>query len=289
MADGAIGLERRAHELAGVLPPLLVAAERVASTVVQGAHGRRRAGPGETFWQFRRYQPGDAVTAIDWRKSAKADPLLVREKEWAAAQAVWLWVDGSPSMRWRSAPDLPTKLDRAAVLALALAVLLVRTGERVALAGDARPPASGRAVPGRLAESLSNLPPGPGLPPPAPLPRHAHAVLFGDFLAEPAETETALRALAGRGVRGHLVQVLDPAEESLPYHGRMRFTGLEHEGEWLASRAEDLRDAYQARLAAHRQALSGLARRLGWSFALHHTDRPPQAALLALHTVLADR
>src|SRR3954468_15807650 len=107
---------QRAEQLAAVLPPLLVDAERVASTIVQGVHGRRRVGQGEAFWQFRRYQPGDSTSRIDWRQSARGQAVFIRENEWEAAQSVWLWRDGSASMRYRSARELPEKRARAALL-----------------------------------------------------------------------------------------------------------------------------------------------------------------------------
>src|SRR4051794_9702897 len=137
MKPGAAALHhrQRAEALASRLPPLLVAAERVAATVAQGVHGRRRVGTGETFWQYRRYEPGDSAARIDWRQSAKTQPVYVRENEWEAAQSVWLWHDRSDSMNWRSTPHLPTKGDRAALLLMAVACLLVRGGERVALLG----------------------------------------------------------------------------------------------------------------------------------------------------------
>ncbi|MBU6472987.1 MAG: DUF58 domain-containing protein, partial [Alphaproteobacteria bacterium] len=75
----------QAEALAAGLPPLQVAAERLASSVSLGVHGRRTAGMGETFWQFRRYQAEDPSTAIDWRQSAKSQHLFVREREWEAA------------------------------------------------------------------------------------------------------------------------------------------------------------------------------------------------------------
>jgi uncharacterized protein (DUF58 family) len=106
-------IQHRAEQLAARLPPLLVEAERVATTVAQGVHGRRRVGQGETFWQFRQYQPGDAPQRIDWRESAKSQRVYVRETEWEAAQSVWLWRDGSPSMNWTSTKLLPTKEARA--------------------------------------------------------------------------------------------------------------------------------------------------------------------------------
>src|SRR5215472_8820812 len=101
MAD-ALRLQHRAEQAAAALPPLLVAATRVAATVAQGVHGRRRVGQGETFWQFRQYQPGDSAQRIDWRESAKSQRLYVRETEWEAAQSVWLWRDASASMDYAS-------------------------------------------------------------------------------------------------------------------------------------------------------------------------------------------
>ncbi|MEE9317806.1 MAG: DUF58 domain-containing protein, partial [Rhodospirillales bacterium] len=68
-------IHQKAEEFAAYLPPLLVAAKRVAATVSQGVHGRRRVGQGETFWQFRRYEFGDSTQLIDWRQSAKSQPV----------------------------------------------------------------------------------------------------------------------------------------------------------------------------------------------------------------------
>jgi len=99
--------QSRAEHLASRFPPLMVAAERVATTVAQGVHGRRRVGQGETFWQFRDYELGDTPQLIDWRQSAKSDRVFVRELEWEAAQSVWIWRDLSPSTDWRSSAALP--------------------------------------------------------------------------------------------------------------------------------------------------------------------------------------
>lgn len=276
--------ELEAQRLAARLPALLVAAERVAATVAAGTHGRRRTGPGETFWQYRSHQPGDPATAIDWRQSARGQRLYVRETEWAAAQTVWLWGDGSASMRWRSGPDLPAKHARALVLALALAVLLLKAGERVGVLGPS-PPRAGLSL-ARIAESLS-VAEGTHLPPAAGVPHHGEAVLVSDFLMPLAAVDERVRALSAAGIAGHLVQVLDPAEETLPFAGRVRFAGLEGEGETLVRRAEDLREAYAGRLAAHREGLGAIARAAGWTFSTHHTDQPPEAALLALHVRLS--
>lgn len=296
MAETAVrsqnALRQRAEQLAATLPPLLVAAERVAATVAQGVHGRRRVGSGETFWQFRRYQPGDAAQKIDWRQSAKTQKLFVRENEWEAAQSVWLWRDGSASMRFHSEATPTEKLERANLLLLALAALLVRGGERVALLGTDNPPSTGQATLTRLAETLlraqergEDVHDVPGR---ARLPRFAQVVLIGDFLSPLPEIDAAIKAVAGQAVRGHILQVLDPAEEDLPYRGRTRFEGLQNEGEIVIGRVESLRPAYLERLERRREDLRQLARSVGWTCAFHRTDRPPQTALLALYGALAD-
>jgi len=274
---------RRAEALGARLPPLLVAAERVAATVAQGVHGRRRVGQGDSFWQFRPFLPGDAVNRIDWRQSARTDRAFVRETEWEAAQTVALWRDGGETMRWRR--DAPVeKVERAELLLLALASLLYRGGERVRLIG-----AETRAISSidGLAEQLQRLPEDDGLPPETKLPRHAQVVLIGDFLSPLADIQRAVGRMASVPVRGHILQVLDPAESLLPYEGRVRFEGMRREGATLIARVEGVREAYTERLAAQQDGLAAICRAAGWGFSLHRTDHPPEAALLGLYTALA--
>ncbi len=289
-------LRDRAEQAAATLPALLVAAERVASTVAQGVHGRRRVGQGETFWQFRQYQPGDAASRIDWRESAKSQRLYVRETEWEAAQSVWLWRDPSASMDYTSADYIPgaqwpTKRERAELLLLALASLLVRGGERLTLLGSGVAPMTGRVAVNRLAELVERRSgAGSGLPEVEPLPRAGQLVLMGDFLA-PLDAVNALVAeYAGAGLKGHLLQIVDPAEEDLPFAGRVRFEGVREREEVVISRVETVRDDYRQRFQQHRDGLAAIARGVGWTLGYHRTDRQPHLALLALHAALtADR
>lgn len=290
MALISLPLRQRAEQLAAILPPLLVAAERVASTVAQGVHGRRRVGQGETFWQFREYHFGDQPQSIDWRQSAKSDRVYVRQMEWEAAQSIWIWRDTSASMSWRSSDQVPDKRGRADLLALALAALLLRGGEHVTLLGSGLRPLHGRAALSRLAtlierdQEAAHI--GADLPPVAPLPRDAQTVFIGDFLAPLEQIDAAVRGYAEAGVKGYLLQVLDMAEESLPYDGRVRFEGLEGEDPWLLSRVEGVRSEYLARLDAQRAGLRAIARSAGWTFASHRTNQPPESALLALYAAL---
>ncbi len=282
-----LAILRAAEAAAAQLPPLMVAAKRVANTVMHGTHGRRRRGPGDTFWQFRHYQPGDPAYAIDWRQSAKSSAVFIREKEWIAAQSIWLWRDASPSMAYASNRRLTEKVERADLLTLALAALLIQAGEHVALAGEGRPPAAGHGTLERMAAVLSRAAAAPAdaanTPPMEPLPRYANIVLFSDFLGPMEELAATVGSYTARGVLGHLVQILDPAEESLPFAGRIRFEGMEAEGSTLINRTENVRQDYRNRLQARRQQIIALAHHHGWSFTLHHTDRPAQEALLALY------
>jgi uncharacterized protein (DUF58 family) len=284
-AAGVFKLEGEAHALADRLPDLLLEALKVANTVAHGIHGRRRAGTGETFWQFRQFQGGDPATVIDWRRSASSDTLYVREREWEASHTFWLWPDVSPSMAFRSHLAQVEKRDRALVLTLAVAEMLVRAGERVALLG-LTPPLASRKATSRIAEALA-VNEGTealksSLPPKARLSRFSSAILVGDFLDPPEAITRRLNEMAEGGVQGHLIQVLDPAEETLAYEGRVEFRGPEGGERWIADRVETLRGAYHKKLAAHRDEIAEAARRIGWSFLVHHTDRPASEPLLTL-------
>ena len=284
-----IEVQRAADESASTLPPLLVKAERVATIVAQGEHGRRRAGTGDSFWQYRRYQPGDPAQSIDWRQSAKTQLEYVRENEWEAAQNIYLWADRSPSMNWHSDPELPTKAERAAVIVLALASLLVRGGERIARLGTGGRPARGRAVLSRLAAELTQEGiTGTGMPPLEQVRRHSRIAMVGDFLNPINEIEPIVRFFSQQGNSGHIVQVCDPAEETLPFMGRTQFEGLEGEGATLIGRAEAVRDEYTALMNAHRDALTDICRSNGWTFTVHRTDRRVESALLTLHTLMSE-
>ena len=286
---------RRAEALGARLPPLLVAAERVAATVAQGVHGRRRVGQGDSFWQFRHFVAGDPIARIDWRQSAKSgrpvpDGWFIRETEWEAAQTICVWRDASASMHWRSRGASVEKHERAGLLLLALASLLLRGGERVTMiAPDARP-ISGRAGLDRLAEALmGSAQDDAGLPPRVPLPRHARVVLFGDFLSPLDEIQAVVGRLSATPVSGYLMQVLDPAEADLPYSGRIRFRGLEREGDTLIPRVEGVRDEYGRRMKAQQEGLAAICAAAGFGFAMHRTDHSPEAALLGLYTALTAR
>lgn len=283
-----LALEREAVNIVDRMPELLMEADRIASTVAHGIHGRRRAGPGETFWQFRMYERGEGAHLIDWRRSAGSDHLFVREREWEAAHTLYLWSNLSSSMDFKSHLAKITKQERALVLMLGATELLVRGGERVALLGMTQPTANRNATQ-RLAQHLvmhADEAMKGSTPPAARLARFSSVILFSDFLDPIEKIRETIEGLGAAGANGHLVQILDPAEETLPYKGRTEFLSPDGSERWVADRVEGLRERYQQRLLAHRAGIQEIAHRLGWSFMIHHTDRPASEAMLALLTHL---
>lgn len=284
----AFRLRADAEQIAARLPPLLVSAQRVALSVTQGVHGRKRVGIGETFWHYRPYDAqSDSAARIDWRRSAKSNRHFVRETEWEAAQTVWLWRDMSASMDWRSSPKLLTKRAYADVLALALSCVLVKAGEQVGLIGSGLRATADSKTPERLANIMMRQDTSPAplalrRPDGAPLPRHSACVLLTDALDDPALLRRALAEAAERHIGGCLVQILDPAEETLPYKGRTRFEGLENEQADIVPRAEKLRDDYRAILAERRDNLANLCRHTGWRFIMANTATAPEKLMLRL-------
>lgn len=284
----ATDLRHRAEAEASALPPLLVQARQLAGTVLMGDHGRRRAGTGDDFWQYRPAQVGDSRRMIDHRRSARGDVQFVREREWQIAQTVHLWVDGGASMRFASDAALPPKADRARLLALAAAVLMVQGGERVGLTGGSLPPRRGNVQILRLAEMLSADSDTQDYAPPndrALIP-HARALFISDFLGPFEPLEQALSKAAARGVRGVLLQVLDPAEEAFPFSGRTVFQSVGGSVTHETLKASALQERYLARLAERRDALEKLCHVAGWRFGQHHTGDPAQAALMWLYHAL---
>ena len=288
---GHAQLRQRAEGLAGSLPPLLADAEHLAQAIMLGAHGRRQSGMGDEFWQYRPASAGDAARMIDWRRSGKSDAHFVREKEWQAAQSVLLWVDDALSMQFSSDANRPEKGDRAALLAMAISVLLIRGGERVALAGLGTPPRSSQLQLLRIAENLSETSETVdfGAPVIRIMPPHSRGLFLSDFMGDLGPVEAQLTRAADRGVRGVLYQILDPQEEAFPFDGRTIFESVGKTVSHETLKAGDLRDRYLERLAERKAKLAELARATGWQYSCHRTGDSAQSALLWIYSALEQR
>jgi len=277
-------LRTQADLVQGKLPSLLLEAEQVAASVLQGVHGRRRSGQGESFWQFRDYQSGDPLGWIDWRQSARSDRALVRETEWEAAQTLSFWCDSSPSMDFASDQKIPTKLWAAQVITLALSSLALRAQEQVGLLGDVIRPTSNKSVLSRMGQSLLDPPAShslANLPPILGLKRNSQAVWVSDFFESLEAVRKTMMLFANKGIKGTLIEVHDPAEEDLNFAGRVRFSDSETGAQWTLSNVDDVREAYQERMAHHRAILEREVRAAGWSLISYRTDQPLGAVVTA--------
>ncbi|MFL6798963.1 MAG: DUF58 domain-containing protein [Xanthobacteraceae bacterium] len=273
----------QARTLAESMPRLILEARRIAATVIHGLHGRKRAGPGENFWQYRRFVSGEPSRLVDWRRSARDQHLYVREHEWEAAHTVWLWPDRSPSMMFKSQLAQESKLDRCLVVAFALAEVLVQAGERVGMPGLMRPTGS-RNVLDKMANAIiHDGAERPSLPPAFAPSSLAEIVVVSDFWNPAAELQQMFTRLSSSGAHGHGVQIVDPAEETFPYSGRVEFIEPEGAGSITAGRAEAWKSEYQMRLTHHRAEIRRATEKIGWSFTIHRTDRAATELLLALH------
>lgn len=271
-----------AAALAGDLPGILLEAKRLAASA-PGVHGRRRAGPGEAFWQYRDHRPEDGARLVDWRRSARGERLYVREREREAAQTALFWIDPTPGFDWRANDRLPTKRRRAQVISLALATLLTRGGERVgALGGLTR--AGQRAVDQLALDLLQRASAEP-----AHAPARSCVILCSDFYAPIEVWRERLAKLAAAGASGAMLMICDPSEEDFPYAGRTLFHEVGGRGEVLLGRAEHARETFAERLAQHRHDLREMARALGFLFLLHRTDHPATPVFALLTGSLAER
>jgi uncharacterized protein (DUF58 family) len=273
--------------LAKRIPRLILEARRVAATLAHGIHGRRRSGPGESFWQFRPFVAGEAAQRVDWRRSARDDRLYVREREWETAHTIWLWIDRSASMGFSSDLAQAPKIERALVLGLALADTFVEAGERVGLLG-LMPPRATRQITEKIAETLvadrSSL--EEDLPPRAPVATLDEVVLVSDFLSPVDELARVVEGISGRGARGHLVMIVDPVEETFPFQGQAVLHDLEAGLRLRIGDAASWGRAYRERITQHREALTDLVRSRGWTMTIHRTDRPASEAALRLMTLV---
>jgi len=273
--------------LAGNLPGLLLEAEKVAHSFMRGVHGRRRVGTGEAFWQFRPWQPGDARRDIDWRQTAKNDQAFVRQMEWEASQTVWMHRDASKSMDFRSEKKFFSKKDYAEILLLALSIVLLDGGEQVSLMGTDLASQTGVSSIQRIFETL-----------PAQMSleesgrfvaARSHVILISDFYFPVAQLASFCESLMTRRVGGMLVQVFDPAEQSLPYSGRIWFHDIENMSSepLIVPNVEVIREEYGRKFAAHQKDLADMASGIGWKFEKFGTDTKLETAIPRLYDVLS--
>ena len=275
-----LDLLRKAEDAAAGWPGLLAQAESAVAGLQAGDHRQKKPGMGERFWQFRDYSPSDRPQDIDWRQSAKGDSVFVRDKERQMPRPFTFWCDSNPGMAFKSADARETKGRMAQIICLATALLATRAHENIWLAGGDFRPGRTESTVQAMARNLmhQNLLTFNQLPYQR-IPSGGMTVVAGDFL-DPAENiDAVLSALTQQSPHGLFIQILDPAEMTLPYAGRVKFEGMKDALHETIDHVETVRLEYQTRIDAHVTALRDLCHRKGWHYVLHDTSAPATRAI----------
>ena len=270
---------------AAAMPDLLVEAKQMAQSIMAGWHGRRQAGAGDVFWQFRAYDKSESVKRIDWRRSARDDSLTVRDHEWQAAITFWMWADNSPSMKFKSQNAKTSKQNRALLIVLALAEVLAQSGERVGWPGLTKSTTSRQSAE-NIAARLSVEKPQDDLPKTDNISSSSDFIIVGDFLMNAKKIEEMVHDLAKRNIRGMLIHIIDPAEENFPYSGRTEFHDIESNSKLTFGRAQSIKEEYIKMFEQHKNNIKQICKKSGWFHIAHHTNQNAQTVLAKAHTML---
>jgi len=276
-----------AEKLAARLPDILLEAQNIAQTVQSGEHGRRKAGGGAHFWQYRNYDPlVDAASRIDWRQSARSDHLYVREQEEERAQTAVIWLDPSSAMHYSSAPDqYKTKYEYGFTMACVLGYLLTSAGERVKIAGIDTVAHHPKQMP-RLADALLKSPPVPDFTGQ----RNAKIILISDFLNQDMIEVRKLARQVNQGQgqgQGMVLQSVDPAERDYRFDGHVKFETVDAARQFETRNAKALKADFAERFTAHCAEIRQI---FGHSGVISlHSDKPLYEAAVkgANHLILS--
>ena len=209
----------QAEKLASITPNLSIRANKLANTVWEGIHNRNKTGIGENFWQFKKYEYGDPIHLIDWKKSAKSENIFIQEQELSTIQNINIWRDTSNSMKYSSNKNIDTKIHIADLITLTLSIILIKNGERVRLNPLNSINFNGEeAIKIITSEIKSKIPnkfqSNPNI---EEIKNGSTCILISDFLYDTEITDQTIKNLSSRNISGLLIHIIDPAEKYFPW------------------------------------------------------------------------
>jgi len=280
----------KAEKLTLQISNLLIKANNIANTVWEGMHNRNKAGVGDSFWQFRKYEYGDPAHLIDWKKSAKSYDTFIKEKELYTLQDIVIWRDTSKSMNFSSNKQIEPKIYRANLLTLALTIIFSKSGENIVLNGFNSKLSHGKEVINFIANQITSKIKESFLSRPNidEIKNNSDVILISDFLNDIKYTEEIIRKLSSRGINGNIIHVLDPAEKTFPFKGRINFNGLEEEESILIGNAESIKNNYKKAITAHCNKVKKIALSYSWKYYMDITDNSPESSLLNICNTLSN-
>ncbi|MEY4568186.1 MAG: hypothetical protein RLY14_3156 [Planctomycetota bacterium] len=253
-------------ELAAQIKRLDLRAQMVVRGFLQGLHASPFQGFSVEFSEHRRYVPGDDPKDIDWLAYAKTEKYYVKKFESETNLTGYLMVDMSQSMAYTYRQQL-TKLDYSICLVAALSYLMIMQQDPVGVVTfdskirESLPPKSRR---GQLPNILSLLTKvkatgktdlAGSVRQLAAMARHRSLIMiFSDILGEVPEALAAFRQLRFSGHDVIVFHVLDEAEVTFPFTGRVLLEDPES-GQSMPVDADVVRKQYREEVEAFRQQL----------------------------------
>lgn len=257
-----------------------------------GLHRSPFSGFSVEFTEYRQYSPGDDLRYLDWKVLARTDRHSIKKFEDETNVRCQILLDSSRSMLFGSTGY--SKADYARTLAATLACFLLKQRDMVGLAlfdqsiQSFLPARWRHGHLRRLLGLLEQAPSGretrlaPALDQAALLWRkRSLVILISDLLVPVGEWDGALGRLAAGGHDVRVLQVLDPAEQTLNFGRTALWEDLES-GQRLYVDPEQARPSYQERFAAHQAEVKGTLERRGLRHQVVSTDQPIDRALLAM-------
>lgn len=296
-----------APELQERLGALVARARALVLGSRHGVHRSRLLGFGSEFVEHKAYAPGDDPRRLDWKVLARADRLVVRRYESDRATDVGILLDRSGSMAFgTTAGHAPTpwgvpwpasKWDAASTLAVALAFVFLRQGDRVGLAvadGEGlvrRPPRGGERALADLASIVVAREPAGDAALSSRLEdllirsRRSIAVVVSDLLAADEAWLRELGVHTARGREAWVLHVVDPAEIDFPYDEPSRFVDME-DGQAMGLNPRELARSYRREFGEFLARQQRACLDAGVRYLRVATDQPLDEALAAF---LVDR
>lgn len=279
-------LREQSEQAISSLPNIMIHAEKLAASVVQGEHVRRKAGTGEKFWQYREYVQGDRPQDIDWRQSAKTDQVFIKQKEWQITRKTFLWCNTSASMDFKSDDAEYSKIDYARIITISLALLLQKNKEQIGVLGQTQTGRSDKIIEAiglSLFEDQNNTLQNKDI---NALENDAYLMAVGDFLDPLEDMKQVFDTIAQKTENALIVHVLDPAETEMPYEGRIEFSDSMNNNKNLINHVATIRNEYKKRIELHCTKLEKLCRSKGWTYVLCTTAQSPLDTLQNIYSIL---
>ena len=276
----------QAEKLVTIAPDLKIRANKLANTVWEGIHNRNKAGIGDNFWQFKKYEYGDPVHLIDWKKSAKSSSFFIQEQELSTVQNINIWRDSSSSMNYSSRKNLDKKIYIANLITLVLSMIFIKQSEKVKINGSNINYSNSEEAINLISDQLSYIKTNnnnfePNI---EEIDNGSNCILIGDFLYSTENIEKIIKNLSSRNINGMLIHIIDPAEQKFPFKGRVNFKGVEGENPYLIGNAESVQKEYLKKFKKHSDTIKIITESYKWNYFMHITDQELVELIIKIYT-----